>query len=129
VLSAGVSFTDTLLRAGTYPGRPKPPFTPGYEFVGVVEQVGSRCSTLVPGVTVSPREWFGVATPSGLCRRVLGGEGARRCGSGRACQRDFPIHDRLPAHPSRGESAACGNEFLNVRLESYGLFGLPTGER
>ncbi|MBF6353736.1 zinc-binding dehydrogenase [Nocardia higoensis] len=49
VLAAGVSFTDTLLRAGTYPGGPKPPFTPGYEFAGVVERVGTGCSTLKPG--------------------------------------------------------------------------------
>lgn len=53
VLAAGVSFTDTLLRAGTYPGGPKPPFTPGYEFAGVVEQIGSGCSTLVPGDRVA----------------------------------------------------------------------------
>lgn len=49
VLAAGVSFTDTLLRAGTYPGGPKPPFTPGYEFVGVVEGVGPGCRTLEAG--------------------------------------------------------------------------------
>ena len=36
VLAAGVSFTDAQLRAGTYiAGAPKPPFTPGYELVGV----------------------------------------------------------------------------------------------
>jgi Alcohol dehydrogenase GroES-like domain len=41
VLAAGVSFTDAQLRAGTYiPGGPKPPFTPGYELVGVVEELG-----------------------------------------------------------------------------------------
>src|SRR5215212_11139162 len=49
VLAAGVSFTDALLRAGTYLGGPKPPFTPGYELVGVVEQVGSGCSRLRKG--------------------------------------------------------------------------------
>ena len=38
VLAAGVSFTDAQMRAGTYiAGAPKPPFTPGYELVGVVE--------------------------------------------------------------------------------------------
>src|SRR5262245_62911708 len=43
VLAAGVSFTDSQLRAGTYiPGAPKPPFTPGYELVGVVEELGPR---------------------------------------------------------------------------------------
>jgi NADPH:quinone reductase len=29
VLAGGVSFTDSQLRAGTYLGVPKPPFTPG----------------------------------------------------------------------------------------------------
>jgi len=47
VLAAGVSFTDSQLRAGTYlPGAPKPPFTPGYELVGVVEELGPGCSRL-----------------------------------------------------------------------------------
>jgi NADPH:quinone reductase-like Zn-dependent oxidoreductase len=50
VLAAGVSFTDAQLRAGTYlPGAPKPPFTPGYELVGVVEELGQGCSTLREG--------------------------------------------------------------------------------
>jgi NADPH:quinone reductase len=50
VLAAGVSFTDAQLRAGTYiPGAPKPPFTPGYELVGIVEALGPRCSRLRPG--------------------------------------------------------------------------------
>jgi NADPH:quinone reductase-like Zn-dependent oxidoreductase len=50
VLAAGVSFTDSQLRAGTYiPGGPKPPFTPGYELVGVVEELGAGCSTLKVG--------------------------------------------------------------------------------
>ncbi|MGW4325119.1 alcohol dehydrogenase catalytic domain-containing protein [Nocardia sp. NPDC004573] len=49
VLASGVSFTDSLLRAGTYPGGPKPPFTPGYEFAGIVQRVWPGCSTLQPG--------------------------------------------------------------------------------
>jgi NADPH:quinone reductase-like Zn-dependent oxidoreductase len=50
VLAAGVSFTDSQLRAGTYlPGAPKPPFTPGYELVGVVEELGRGCSRLRVG--------------------------------------------------------------------------------
>ena len=49
VLAAGVSFTDTQLRAGTYIGGPDPPFTPGYELVGSVEELGSGCSRLRVG--------------------------------------------------------------------------------
>src|SRR5436305_10256485 len=50
VLAAEVSFTDAQLRAGTYiGGAPKPPFTPGYELVGVVEELGPTCSRLHVG--------------------------------------------------------------------------------
>jgi NADPH:quinone reductase-like Zn-dependent oxidoreductase len=50
ILAAGVSFTDSQLRAGTYiPGGPKPPFTPGYELVGVVDQLGPGYSRLRVG--------------------------------------------------------------------------------
>ena len=49
VLAAGVSFTDSQLRAGTYFHVPKPPFTPGYELVGVVEELGAGCSRLRVG--------------------------------------------------------------------------------
>ena len=49
VLAAGVSFTDAQLRAGTYLGVPRPPFTPGYELVGVVEELGPGCSRLRVG--------------------------------------------------------------------------------
>jgi NADPH:quinone reductase len=49
VLAAGVSYTDAMLRVGSYLGVPKPPFTPGYELVGVVEEVGPDCTTLRVG--------------------------------------------------------------------------------
>jgi NADPH:quinone reductase len=49
VLAAGVSYTDAMLRVGSYLGVPKPPFTPGYELVGVVEELGPGCSRLHVG--------------------------------------------------------------------------------
>jgi NADPH:quinone reductase len=49
VLAAGVSFTDAQLRAGTYLGVPPPPFTPGYELVGVVDELGPGCTRLGEG--------------------------------------------------------------------------------
>jgi NADPH:quinone reductase-like Zn-dependent oxidoreductase len=61
VLAAGTGFTDTMIRRGRYPGFKAPlPFTPGYDLVGLVEQMG-------PGVT-APREGQMVAD---LC--VTGG--------------------------------------------------------
>jgi NADPH:quinone reductase len=53
MLVAGVSFTDAQLRSGTYKGGPKPPFTPGYELVGVVEELGPGCSRLREGDRVA----------------------------------------------------------------------------
>src|SRR6188472_3525690 len=49
VLASGVSLSDAQLRAGTYLGGPKPPFTPGYELVGVVETLGPGCTRLRAG--------------------------------------------------------------------------------
>ena len=50
VVAAGVSFTDSLLRAGTYIAvGPKPPFTPGYELVGVFEELAPGCARLRVG--------------------------------------------------------------------------------
>jgi len=41
VLAAGTGFTDTMIRRGRYPDfKGPPPFTPGYEIVGVVEKNG-----------------------------------------------------------------------------------------
>lgn len=53
VLAAGVSFTDSQLRAGTYFHVPRPPFTPGYELVGVVEELGAGCSRFRVGDRVA----------------------------------------------------------------------------
>src|SRR5215207_6088789 len=59
VLAAGVSYTDAMLRAGTYLGVPKPPFTPGYELVGVVEELGPGCSRLHVGDRIGALTVFG----------------------------------------------------------------------
>jgi NADPH:quinone reductase-like Zn-dependent oxidoreductase len=53
VQSSGVAFAEVLMREGLYPNMPKPPFTPGYDVVGVVEQVGTDVTTVRPGQTVA----------------------------------------------------------------------------
>lgn len=50
VLTAGTGFTDTIIRQGQYPGvKQKPPFTPGYDWFGVVDAIGSDVSTVKVG--------------------------------------------------------------------------------
>ncbi|MFT6908225.1 MAG: NADPH:quinone reductase-like Zn-dependent oxidoreductase [Oleiphilaceae bacterium] len=40
LLAAGVGYSDVMAQRGGYPLAPKPPFTPGYDFSGVVDEVG-----------------------------------------------------------------------------------------
>lgn len=54
VLAAGTGFTDTIIREGKYPGvKDKPPFTLGYDWVGVVDKLGSGVTHLHEGQTVA----------------------------------------------------------------------------
>lgn len=53
VLATGVAFTDVMIREGLYPGVPKPPFSPGYEVVGVVEHCGEMVTSCQPGQRVA----------------------------------------------------------------------------
>jgi NADPH:quinone reductase len=62
VLASGVSLSDAQMRAGTYLGGPKPPFTPGYELVGVVDELGPGCSRLSVGDRVGAlTQWAAIA--------------------------------------------------------------------
>lgn len=40
VRSAGVALADVMRREGKYPGTPQAPFTPGYDAVGIVDELG-----------------------------------------------------------------------------------------
>ena len=71
VLAAGVSFTDAQIRAGTYMGGPKPPFTPGYELVGVVEELGPGCSRLHEGDRVGALTVWGGTRNAFACPRSM----------------------------------------------------------
>ncbi|MCD1258196.1 zinc-binding dehydrogenase [Paenibacillus athensensis] len=42
VLAAGVALADVMRRKGVYPGTPAPPFTPGYDIVGIIEEAGKQ---------------------------------------------------------------------------------------
>jgi len=55
VEACGLNYADLMQRQGLYPGGPKPPYIPGLEAAGVVEEsndslpVGSRVMTIAPG--------------------------------------------------------------------------------
>ena len=59
VLRAGVAFGDLLWQSGKVPGSPKPPFTPGYDLVGIVEELGAGVSELEVGQTVAALIQYG----------------------------------------------------------------------
>jgi NADPH:quinone reductase len=41
ILAAGVSYADLLMREGVHPEAPRPPFTLGWDLVGVVDRLGA----------------------------------------------------------------------------------------
>jgi NADPH2:quinone reductase len=49
VKACGVNFPDTLIIEGKYQFRPDPPFTPGGEIAGIVEEVGEGVTNLKKG--------------------------------------------------------------------------------
>jgi NADPH:quinone reductase len=53
VLAAGVSLPDLMAREGIHPETPRVPFTPGWDLVGVVDQLGAGVSGLEPGERVA----------------------------------------------------------------------------
>jgi NADPH:quinone reductase-like Zn-dependent oxidoreductase len=54
VLAAGTGFTDCFIRRGLYPDFKGPlPFTPGYELIGEIEQLGEGVDAWEPGDIVA----------------------------------------------------------------------------
>ncbi len=54
VLATSASFTDTLIRKGIYPDvKDKPPITPGYDMVGIVDKLGDEIAELEVGQKVA----------------------------------------------------------------------------
>ena len=70
VLAAGVSLPDVLAREGIHPETPRVPYTPGWDLVGIVDEIGEGISGFAPGQTVAamPGEQLACAL-AGRCRR------------------------------------------------------------
>jgi len=53
VLAAGVGLPDVLAREGVHPETPRVPYTPGWDLVGTVDQLGERVTGFELGQTVA----------------------------------------------------------------------------
>src|SRR5215208_4107058 len=53
ILATGVSLPDLMMREGVHPEAPRPPFTPGWDLVGVVDKLGVGAHALEPGQMVA----------------------------------------------------------------------------
>ncbi len=53
VLAAGVALPDVMAREGIHPETPRVPFTPGWDLVGVIDQLGGSVSGFEVGQTVA----------------------------------------------------------------------------
>ncbi len=53
VLAAGVSLPDVMAREGIHPETPSAPFTPGWDLIGLVDQLGEGVTGVVPGQRVA----------------------------------------------------------------------------
>jgi NADPH:quinone reductase-like Zn-dependent oxidoreductase len=54
VLAAGVSVPDVLAREGVHPETPRVPYTPGWDLIGTVDQLGKGVTGFELGQTVGP---------------------------------------------------------------------------
>ena len=59
VRACGVNFPDTLIVAGKYQFKPEPPFSPGGEIAGVIEQVGEGVTHIKVGDRVAAMTIYG----------------------------------------------------------------------
>ncbi len=62
ILAAGVSLPDIMAREGIHPETPRPPFTPGWDLVGVVDKLGDGVSGIEPGQIVAALPIHGAYT-------------------------------------------------------------------
>ncbi len=66
VLVTSAAFTDVMIRKGMYPDvKEKPPFTPGYDMVGLVDAAGPGATRFRPGDRVAD------LTTIGACARYM----------------------------------------------------------
>jgi NADPH:quinone reductase-like Zn-dependent oxidoreductase len=108
VRAAGLNFADILARLGYYGGTPKPPFVPGLEVAGEVEQA-PEVSEFNPGERVAALTMFG-----GYAEKV--------------CVPAAQVF-RIPAGMSFEEAAAIPVNYLTAYHSMFEMGNLRAGDR
>jgi NADPH:quinone reductase-like Zn-dependent oxidoreductase len=110
VRAAGISGMDLMVRAHSFPGFPKVPFTPGVDVVGVVEEVG-------PGV-IDPEPGTRIAA-------LLGDQGGYAETLCLPAEKAVP----LPEHMHTAEAAAVVTNYLTAYTMLHRAARVVSGER
>ncbi len=109
-LAAGVSGMDLMVRAHSFPGFPKVPFTPGVDVVGVVEELGPGVAGVEPGSRVAA---------------LIGDDGGYAETLCLAAERAVPLPDGLTA----AEAASVVTNYLTAYTMLHRAAGVRSGER
>jgi NADPH:quinone reductase-like Zn-dependent oxidoreductase len=110
VRAAGINFADIMMRMGLYPEAPRPPFVPGYEIAGVVEETGrAAAEAFSPGDRVLAACRFG----------------------GYATQAVIPASQarKIPAGLSDAEAAALPVNFMTAWIALMEMARIRSGDR
>ena len=123
VLAAGVSLPDVLAREGVHPETPRVPFTPGWDLVGIVDQIGEGVSGFELGQTVAAMPISGcyaqyVCLPQRKFVPVPAGFGPCRSRRGR-----LELHHGIPDAGSFGEgkARAAGADSRRLRRRRHSV--------
>ncbi len=108
VRAVGINFADLLQRMGIYPGTPKPPFIPGFEVAGTVEQAPGS-TALRPGDRVVGMTRFNAYAEFAVC----------------AANAAFAIPDALPFELA----AAIPVNYLTAFHSMFEMGNLRPGDR
>jgi NADPH2:quinone reductase len=78
ILATGVSLADLFMREGVHPETPRPPYTPGWDLVGIVDELGPGATGPKPGEMVAAMPIVGanaeyICLPQGELTVVPGG--------------------------------------------------------
>ncbi len=117
VKAVGINFADILARLGVYSGTPKPPFVPGLELAGVVEEAGGRAQDAgnTPSPALKPGERVAVLTRfNAYAERVVVNP-----------EQAFPIPDAM----SFEEAAAIPVNYLTAWQSMFEMGNLRAGDR